>query len=84
MLKQEKEKEKQFSGDEGDFLSICYMDQAPTRSIHVQLLLNGKPSDLRVDTGVAVPMLSERRVQSIHLEVQLQNTDVINYMDIHI
>ena len=55
---------------------MYYMDQAPTHPIHVEPMVNGKPCDLEVDTGAAVSIMSERRVQSILPEVQLQKTNM--------
>ena len=68
--------QQQDSEDEGDILAVCYMGQASTRPIHIDLLLDGKPCDLEVDTGAAVSIMSEKRVKSILPEAQLEKTNV--------
>ena len=52
------------------------MDRESTRPIHVEVLLDGKPCDLEVDTGAAVSILSETRVNSILPGAQLLKTNV--------
>ena len=68
--------DQQQDSDEGDSLTVCYMDQSSSHPIHVELLLDGKPCDLEVDTGAAVSILSEKRVKSILPGAQLQQTNV--------
>ena len=59
------DQQEQDSGDEGTSFSICYTEQASSHPIHVQLLLNGNPFDLEVDTGAAVSMLSEKQLNRV-------------------
>ena len=44
--------------------------------MHVELLLDGNPCDLEVDTGAAVSILSEKRVNKVLPGAQLQKTSV--------
>ena len=70
------DQQEQDSGDEGNSYSICYTEQASSHPIHVQLLLDGKPCDLEVDTGAAVSILSEKQLNRVLPGAQLKKTNV--------
>ena len=70
------DQQEQDSGDEGYSYSICYTEQASNHPIHVQLLLDGKPCDLKVDTGAAVSILSEKQLNRVLPGAQLKKTNV--------
>ena len=57
-------------------LTICYIDRVATRPIYMELLLNGNPCDIEVDTGAAVSILSEKQVSLGLIGAQLQKTSV--------
>ena len=66
----------QDSSDDDESLTVCYMEQPTTRPIRVELELDGKPCELEVDTGAAVSIFSEKRVNSILPGAQLERTNV--------
>ena len=68
--------QQQQESDDGDSFTVCYMDQTSNRPIHVELLLDGKPCDLEVDTGAAVSIMSEKRVKKVLPGAQLRKTNV--------
>ena len=68
--------DQQQEGCDDDDLTVFYMDQPTTRPIRVELDLNGQPCELEVDTGAAVSILSEARVNRILPGAQLTQTNV--------
>lgn len=64
------------SGDTPEESLVCKVKSGDTSPITVELLLNGSPLTMEVDTGAAVSIISEQRLKQVLPRAKLQKTTV--------
>ena len=66
----------QDSSDDDEILTMLYMEQSTPHPTRIELELQGKPCELKIDIGAAVSIMSEKLVNSVLPGAQLERTNV--------
>ena len=63
----------QDSSDDDEILTVLYTEQSTPHPTHIELELQGKPCELKIDIGA---IMSEKLVNSVLPGAQLERTNV--------